>query len=102
MAHFGSGMRNTLGSSSSVSAASLYIKLLMSRCDRRRRPLDGEQLFKFDVEVVQVVDEVNVEVKVVVAIVTVKVVKKSRFSTDSSLCLPSVNDERGRPARNWC
>ncbi len=55
-------VRNTLGSSSSVSAASLYIKLLMSRCERRRRPLDGEQIFKFDVEVVQVVDVVNVVV----------------------------------------
>ena len=55
-------VRNTLGSSSSVSAASLYIKLLMSRCERRRRPLDGEQIFKAAVDVVQVVEVVNVEV----------------------------------------
>ncbi len=49
-------------SSSSVSAASLYIKLLMSRCERRRRPFDGEQIFKAAVDVVQVVDEIYVEV----------------------------------------
>jgi hypothetical protein len=71
------GTRKTLLSSSSVSAASLYIKLLMSRCERRLRPFDGEQILRLDVEVVQVVDQVTVKVDVVVAIVTVTVVKNA-------------------------
>lgn len=51
----------------------------MSLWERRRRPLDGEQLFNQDVEVVQVVDVVTKVVYVDVAIVIVKVLISERI-----------------------
>lgn len=61
LTYFRSGTRKTLLSISSVSSSWWYIRLPMSRCDRRRRPFDGEQTFRFDVDVVQVVDLVNTD-----------------------------------------
>ena len=66
-------------------------------CERRRRPLEGEQLFKVPVDVVQVVDVVFVKVYVVVANVTVTVVKKNRPWCDNFS--ESLSDEVGIPVR---
>ena len=66
-------------------------------CERRRRPLEGEQLFKAAVAVVQVVDVVDVIVEVAVAKVTVRVVKNI-LPCGGSFC-GSISDEVGIPAR---
>ena len=66
-------------------------------CERRRRPLEGEQLFNAAVDVVQVVEIVVVIVDTVDAKVTVSVVKKNRFSAGNFA--ESLSDEVWIPAR---
>lgn len=61
------------------SSSSVYKRLEMSWWERRRRPLEGEQLFKAAVEVVHVEDDVTVKVKVEVAIVTVHELNNDRL-----------------------
>ena len=78
---------------SSLASSSLYKRAPTSRCARRRRPLEGEQLFNAAVDVVQVVDDVRMEVEVVVANVTVNVVKNIRC------CDGCSSEESGSPAR---
>ena len=84
---------------SSLASSSLYKRAPTSRCARRRRPFEGEQLLSAAVDVVQVVDVVVIEVEVVVANVTVNVVKKNLPSCVALLDGESGSEEAGRLAR---